>query len=199
MKLNKYLTLIITLLILYFILVPKYYQPRVVKGMLTDDECEYIKNKAEPKLKPSTISNSKILDPRIRKSETAWIRGEAIDTIISKCIREVNGDIERCEDLQVLRYKPGGFYRPHQDAFPSDNKRTHTIMIALNDHTEFSGGETVFPNIKKTYSLKKGDALVFNTLNNYGWIDDRGLHGGAPITDGEKWLANIWVHERPYY
>ena len=43
MKLNKYLTLIITLLILYFILVPKYYQPRVVKGMLTDDECEYIK------------------------------------------------------------------------------------------------------------------------------------------------------------
>ena len=63
MKLNKYLTLIITLLILYFILL-KYYQPRVVKGMLTDDECEYIKNKAELKLKPSTISNSKILDPR---------------------------------------------------------------------------------------------------------------------------------------
>lgn len=198
MKLNKYLTLIITLLILYFILVPRYHKPRIVKGMITRGECEFIKNEAESHLKPSTVSNSKILNPSVRKSETAWLGGEAIDSIVSRCIKEVDGDLERCEDLQVLRYRPGGFYKPHQDAFKSENIRTHTIMIALNDHTEFSGGATIFPNINKSYSLKKGDALVFNTLNNYGWIDDRALHGGAPISGGEKWLANIWVHERPY-
>jgi len=199
MKLNKYLTLIITLLILYFILVPRYHQPRIVKGMITRGECEFIKNEAESHLKPSTVSNSKILNPSVRKSETAWLGGEAIDSIVSRCIKEVDGELDQCEDLQVLRYKPGGFYKPHQDAFQSENIRTHTIMIALNDHIEFSGGETIFPNINKSYSLKKGDALVFNTLNNYGWIDDRALHGGAPIADGEKWLANIWVHKKPYY
>ena len=180
-------------------MLPTYPRPVVIEDFISEDERVHIMTKAKSKLHTSTVDKQKTINENIRKSETAWIGGEAMDTIISKCIREVNGDIERCEDFQVLRYKPGGFYRPHQDAFPSDNKRTHTIMIALNDHTEFSGGETVFPNIKKTYSLKKGDALVFNTLNNYGWIDDRGLHGGAPITDGEKWLANIWVHERPYY
>ena len=55
--------------------------------------------------------------------------------------------LHNCEDLQVLRYKPGGFYKPHQDTFSDDkNKRMYTFIIALND--EYEGGETEFPNIK---------------------------------------------------
>jgi len=196
---NRVLLLIsITLLILYFI--PTYTNPKIIKTVLTKDECDHIKQVASKKLHASTVSKSRNIDETIRKSETAWIKTSedpVVDKLIRKCVSMTDRPLSNCEDLQVLKYEPGGFYKPHQDAFPDDkNKRMYTFIIALND--EYEGGETVFPNINKSYRLEKGDVLFFNTLNNYECMTKKALHGGASVKSGEKWICNLWVRKYAY-
>lgn len=196
---NRVLLLIsITLLILYFI--PTYTNPKIIKTVLTNDECDHIKQVASKKLHASTVSKSRNIDETIRKSETAWIKASedpVVDKLIRKCVSMTDRPLSNCEDLQVLKYEPGGFYKPHQDAFPDDkNKRMYTFIIALND--EYEGGETVFPNINKSYRLEKGNALFFNTLNNYECMTKKALHGGASVTSGEKWVCNLWIRKYTY-
>lgn len=196
---NRVLLLIsITLLILYFI--PTYTNPKIIKTVLTNDECDHIKQVASKKLHASTVSKSRNIDETIRKSETAWIKASedpVVDKLIRKCVSMTDRPLSNCEDLQVLKYEPGGFYKPHQDAFPDDkNKRMYTFIIALND--EYEGGETVFPNINKSYRLEKGDALFFNALNNYECMTKKALHGGASVKSGEKWVCNLWIRKYTY-
>ena len=99
--------------------------------------------------------------------------------------------------MQVLKYKPGGHYKPHQDAFKDDdNMRVHTFIIALNDG--YKGGETIFPNLNKTYKLNAGDVLFFDTVDNYNLITSKSLHGGKTVEAGDKWICNLWVRKYPY-
>ena len=196
---NKVILFVSFLLIIWFF-IPIYEKPRVLKNVLSKQECDHIRKIAEPNLQPSTIGGDYEINNSERKSETAWIRASEdpiVDKLIRKCQSMTDRPFENYEDLQVLRYKPGGFYKPHQDTFCEDkNRRMYTFIIALND--EYEGGETVFPNIKEHYRLEKGDALFFNTLNNYECMTTKAIHGGAPVKSGEKWVCNLWVHKYEY-
>ena len=196
---NRVLIFIILLLIIWFF-IPIYRKPRIIKNVLSDEECEHIKQFATKRLQTSTISNDRKIDENIRKSETAWIKASedpVVDKLIRTCISMTDRPLSNCEDLQVLKYKPGGFYKSHQDTFAEDtNRRMYTFIIALND--DYEGGETEFPNINKTYKLKKGNALFFDTLNNYECMTESALHGGTPVTSGEKWICNLWVRKYTY-
>ena len=196
---NRVILFVSFLLIIWFF-IPIYEKPRVLKSVLSKQECDHIMKITEPNLKPSTVGSDYELDNSTRKSETAWLKASEdsiVDKLIRKCISTTDRPFANCEDLQVLRYKPGGFYKPHQDAFCEDkNRRMYTFIIALND--EYEGGETVFPNINKRYRLEKGDALFFNTLNNYECMTKEAIHGGAPVKSGEKWVCNLWVHKYEY-
>jgi len=189
--------LFLILILIYFI--PRYPDPRVLKGFLSDEEREYIIKKAEKNLKPSMISSDFKLDEKVRKSETAWLEKDdpVVNSVIQRCLKFTDRPFVNCEKLQVLRYEPGGFYDPHQDAFKNEkNPRMYTFILALND--EYDGGETVFPNLGKSYKLEKGDALFFDTLDNYEMITSKALHGGKRVKSGEKWICNLWVHKYPY-
>lgn len=196
---NKVILFVSFLLIICFF-IPIYEKPRVLKNVLSKQECDHIRKIAEPNLQPSTIGGDYEINNSERKSETAWIRASEdpiVDKLIRKCQSMTDRPFANCEDLQVLRYKPGGFYKPHQDTFCEDkNRRMYTFIIALND--DYEGGETVFPNIKKQYRLEKGDVLFFDTLNNYECMTKKALHGGAPVKSGEKWVCNLWVHKYEY-
>ena len=196
---NRVIIFIILLLIIWFF-IPIYRKPRIIKNVLSAEECEHIKQIATKRLQSSTVSKERDVDESIRKSETAWIRASedpVVDKLIRKCISMTDRPLSNCEDLQVLKYKPGGFYKPHQDTFAEDaNRRMYTFIIALND--DYEGGETEFPNINKTYKLKRGNALFFDTLNNYECITKSALHGGTPVTSGEKWICNLWVRKYTY-
>ena len=76
------------------------------------------------------------------------------------------------------------------------NPRLYTFILALND--EYDGGETSFPNLKSEYRLHAGDALFFDTLDNYELETSKALHGGKPVKSGEKWICNLWVRKYPY-
>jgi len=191
--------IILTVLLLIIYILPTYPQPKVLKKFITESERRYIIDKACGKLETSSISHNKRVDETIRKSETAWLSREdpVVRAVMSRCLKYTDRPILNCEKLQVVRYKPGGHYKPHQDAFKDDeNMRLYTFILALNDG--YRGGETVFPNLKKSYKLKAGDALFFDTVNNYNFITSKALHGGNPVKSGDKWICNLWVRKYPY-
>ena len=195
----KILLILLSLLILGVLLRPVYHEPRVYKGFIPHETCDYIMKQSNERLRPSTISRDKVVDPSIRKSDTAWLGPEddTVRNVMESCISVTDRPLRNCEKLQVLKYTPGGFYSPHQDAFRGEkNMRMHTCIIALND--DYEGGETVFPNIGKKYKLNKGDMLVFDTMNDWGMMTPKALHGGAPVTSGEKWISNLWIRTYPY-
>jgi len=189
--------ILVCLLLLVWFMIPTYKEPIVMKNFITDEERQYILKESESKLKVSTIGKSSEVNEKVRKSETAWLSRDdpVVNNIIERCIKYTDRPTRNCEELQVLKYKPGGHYKPHQDAFMDDNKRMYTFILALND--DYEGGETVFPNLNKTYKLEAGDALFFNTLDNYELDTSKALHGGQPVKSGEKWICNLWVRKYP--
>ena len=159
------------LIILVMYLLPTYPKPIIIENFLSEEERTHIMTEAKSKLQVSTVAKDRTVDESI--------------------------PMDNCEKLQVLRYQPGGFYNPHQDAFMDDkNKRLYTFVLALND--DYEGGETTFPNLEEKYRMRAGDALFFNTLDNYELDTSKALHGGEPVKNGEKWICNLWVRKYPY-
>ncbi|QIG59883.1 putative prolyl 4-hydroxylase [Dishui Lake phycodnavirus 4] len=199
--------IIIVLIVLVFFLIPTYKKPVVYKQLITEEERQHIMKVAESKLETSRIGSDKTVHTTIRDSETAWLSSDdpIVRRVIDKCISNCDRPFRNCEDLQVLRYKEGGFYKPHFDAcseregcIPSEysNQRKYTFIIALTD--DYEGGSTSFPNLDKKYKMKAGDVLKFNNLDNYGLVCGQALHCGEPVTSGNKWICNLWVHTYPY-
>ena len=193
------MVILLFLIVLLAYLLPTYPKPVVIENFLSENERIHIKQEAKSKLHVSTVDKDRRVDEQIRKSETAWLSTEdpIVRRVVERCVSRTDRPIENCEQLQVLRYKEGGHYNPHQDVFYQDkNKRLYTFIIALND--EYEGGETAFPVINEKYKLNAGDALFFHTLDNYGLDTTDALHGGQPVKSGEKWVCNLWVHKHPY-
>lgn len=190
--------IILFLIILVWYMIPIYREPTVVKNLLSDEERAHIIKEATPMLHASTVKKARVVEENVRKSETAWLsmRDPIVRDVMERCIRHTDRPLQNCEQLQVLRYKPGGYYVPHQDAFIEKNMRMYTFILALND--DYEGGETVFPYLNKSYKLEAGDALFFDTLDNYNLDTSKALHGGQPVKSGEKWICNLWVRKQSY-
>jgi len=193
--------LLLFILFLVWYLIPTYQKPKVIPNFLTEGEINHIKKEAESKFSVSTVAEDRNIDKNMRDSETAWLDlGDPIvNRIVERCVDLTDRPLKNCEKMQVVRYRPGGFYKPHQDTFSdtNGNKRMYTIILALND--DYEEGETVFPNLRRKYKLNKGDALFFNTLDNYELMTSKALHGGVPVKSGEKWICNLWVHKYPWF
>ena len=192
--------LLIFIIVLVWYLIPVYQKPRVIPNFISDEEINHIKKEAESKFSISTVAANRTIDKTIRDSETAWLDLEdpVVNRVAERCVSLTDRPLKNCERLQVLRYGSGGFYSPHQDTFSDTkgNKRMYTIILALND--DYEEGETIFPNLRRKYKLRKGDALFFHTLDNYELMTSKALHGGLPVKSGEKWICNLWVHKYPY-
>jgi prolyl 4-hydroxylase len=106
------------------------------------------------------------------------------------------------EGLQILRYRPGAEYRPHHDYFdpvhPGTAKilerggqRVGTLVMYLN--TPEGGGATTFPDVGLEVAPVRGNAVFFSYDRAHP--STRTLHGGAPVTAGEKWVATKWLRQ----
>jgi len=113
--------------------------------------------------------------------------------------------LENGEGLQVLRYGPGTEYLPHYDYFdPSEagtpailkrgGQRVGSLVCYLN--TPQAGGATVFPDIGLEVAPVQGNGVFFSYDRPHP--STRTLHGGAPVTAGEKWVATRWLREAKF-
>lgn len=186
--------------------------PRIfyLSHFLSADECDYIIEKARPKLKPSQVvdddeASSGKLDPR-RSSKGMFFSQGPKDQVLKNVeqrIASLTGlPVQNGEAIQVLWYPQGAEYQPHYDYFNSNTpgglaclerggQRIATVIMYLN--TPDAGGETIFPLVRVSVKPKKGDALLFYSCTPTGEVDPNTLHGGAPVKAGEKWIATKWI------
>jgi prolyl 4-hydroxylase len=182
-----------------------------IDNFLSHEECDKLIISAEGRLKPSEVyaGNTNIVD-KTRESMQAWMKDD--DNEISNKIAKLTSEIaklpmENSEDLQVVNYTKGGYFKPHYDACEGSEEfcklmnksagpRYLTFLIYLND--DYKGGETHFPNLNKTVKPKKGKLVIFKSTDSNGVILEKSLHGGNPVTKGKKWICNKWYHFNKY-
>jgi len=187
----------------------EYIMPVEHSNFITDEEREYILKTAAPRFENSETVQG--MDTKVRKSQTAWL--EKKDPTIQKIIQRVcdmtGNPFSNAESMQVVKYGIDGFYDPHHDACcdqaeacmnfeqKDGGQRVITMLIYLTD--DFEGGTTKFPNLDKEFKPPKNGAILFHPLEKNGKrCHPYALHGGMPVTKGEKYVCNVWIRERPF-
>lgn len=184
--------------------------PRVVVfgGLLSDEECDQLVAQARPRLARSETVDNSTGGSEVNAARTSdgmfFERGETplIERIERRIAELVHWPVERGEGLQVLHYRPGAQYKPHHDFFDPAHpgtanilrrggQRVGTVVMYLN--TPAGGGATTFPEVGLEVQPIKGNAVFFSYERPLA--STRTLHGGAPVLDGEKWVATKWMRE----
>ncbi|KAG4125995.1 hypothetical protein ERO13_D10G130400v2 [Gossypium hirsutum] len=202
------------------------WSPRIIvlHNFLSNEECDYLRAIARPRLQVSTVVDVKTgkgIKSNVRTSSGMFLSPtekkypmiQAIEKRISvfSQIPAENGEL-----IQVLRYEKDQFYKPHHDYFSDTfnlkrgGQRIATMLMYLSDDVE--GGETYFPmagtgdcscggKTVKGMSVKpiKGDAVLFWSMGLDGQSDPNSIHGGCEVLSGEKWSATKWMRQKPTF
>ncbi len=186
----------------------KHPQLAVFEGLLTDAECDALIEQARSRLSSSLTVDSDSGDSVAHQARVSsgmfFQRGETeLVGLLERRMSTLLGFPENHgEGLQILNYKPGGKYDPHQDYFDPAQSGSHvhlkrggqrigTLICYLN--TPQSGGGTVFPDVGLTVSAVRGRAVYF--AYPVAHVSSACLHGGNPVIEGEKWIATKWIRE----
>ena len=187
--------------------------PRVVVfgGLLSDEECDGLIELAKPRLARSLTVATKTGGEEINADRTSngmfFQRGEneLIRKIEERLARLLDWPMENGEGLQVLHYQPGTEYKPHYDYFDPNEPGTPTILrrggqrvatIVMYLGEPDKGGGTTFPDVHLEVAPKRGNAVFFSYDRAHP--STKTLHGGAPVLEGEKWIATKWLRERRF-
>jgi prolyl 4-hydroxylase len=184
--------------------------PRVVVlgNLLSAEECDAIIESAKPRLARSltvqTATGGEELNPDRTSNGMFFNRGQTpeVTALEERIARLVGWPVENGEGLQVLHYRPGAEYKPHYDYFDPDEpgtptilkrggQRVATLVMYLNEPTR--GGGTTFPDVGLEVAPVRGHAVFFSYDRPHP--STRTLHGGAPVLEGEKWVATKWLRE----
>ncbi|KQJ82081.1 hypothetical protein BRADI_5g05630v3 [Brachypodium distachyon] len=162
--------------------------PRIIvfHNFLSSEECDFLKEIARPRLEISTVvdvATGKGVKSDVRTSSGMFVNSEerkfpVIQAIEKRISVFSQIPVENGELIQVLRYEPSQYYRPHHDYFSDTfnlkrgGQRVATMLMYLTDGVE--GGETHFPQagdgecscggrIVRGLCVKpnKGDAVLF--------------------------------------
>ncbi|MDH5824150.1 2OG-Fe(II) oxygenase [Luteimonas sp. RD2P54] len=183
----------------------------VFGGLLSVEECDALVELARSRLSRSATVNLETGGDEMHRDRTSqgmfFRRGEnALCARIEARIAALTGwPLENGEGLQVLRYGQGAEYRPHYDYFDPEKPGTRGILarggqrvasLVMYLNTPRRGGATTFPDAHFEVAAVKGNAVFFSYDRPHPMT--RSLHGGAPVAEGEKWVATKWLRERRY-
>jgi len=188
------------------------YEIKEIDDFLTPQECELITQLSSDKLFKSRVySATADVESNVRDSEQCWLKNDAHELIrkISERVAAITETkIEDQEELQVVKYKPGGYYRPHYDAcdwrkencdrFNGDKgPRFITFIIYLND--DFECGETEFVNLQKKFQpIERASILFYSLDKKREQCHPYSLHQGNPVILGNKYIVNIWMRQNKF-
>ncbi len=187
--------------------------PRVVVfgDLLSQAECDEMIVLARERLARSETVQTDTGASEVNDARTSqgmfFDRGEhpVVRRIEARMAALLGWPVENGEGLQVLRYGPGAEYKPHYDYFdPAEagtpsilqrgGQRVASLVCYLN--TPAQGGATVFPDVQLDVAPVRGNAVFFSYDRAHPAT--RTLHGGAPVEEGEKWVATKWLREGPF-
>lgn len=185
--------------------------PRVIVfgSLLAAEECDELIALARRQLKRSPVFDPDTGQDQQHQARTSegMFFGRGANPLCARVEARIaallNWPLENGEGLQVLRYGPGAQYEPHYDYFDParpgaevalrrGGQRVASLVIYLNTPTQ--GGATTFPDAHLEVAPIKGNAVYFSYDRPHPMTGT--LHGGAPVVEGEKWVATKWLRER---
>lgn len=192
-------------------------KPRILQVMnvLTSEECDQLIMGSRKNLTRSTVVSNSAEGGFSELHDTRTSYGSFYNRGCSELIRRVEKRLSEIfrfpvshgESIQILNYGVGGEYKPHFDYFDPETEggkaamkkggnRVATIIMYLNNVD--LGGATLFPEGNMQIMPIRGSAVYFDYRLPDGTSDPLTLHGGAPVQQGEKWIATKWVRELPW-
>lgn len=186
-------------------------RPRLVvfRHLLSDEECDALVESARARMRRSTVGDGDRPEQSEVRTSSGMFLGRdetALCTAIDVRIAALLDWPVRCgESLQVLRYEKAQEYRPHHDYFsPPEGdwapvigrggNRVATLLIYLS--TPERGGATCFPEMPFEVRAVKGNAVFFSYPS--ADAESRTEHAGAPVIEGEKWVAVKWLRQATF-
>jgi PKHD-type hydroxylase len=96
-----------------------------------------------------------------------------------------NFDITTLDNIEVLRYGPGGHYDEHIDRFGGHQTRKLTSITFLSDPADYEGGDLILRTTSGFVTSPKdqGTTIFFPS-----WVP----HQVLPVTSGERRIASAW-------
>lgn len=189
--------------------------PRIValEGFFSQDECDHFVKISQAKKIPSSVVDSsngrEMVNPY--RTGTMAVLEPRTDSIVHnaglKVAHVTNTREEQGEPFQVVGYKRGDQYKPHQDWFDPETaafsahavnggQRIKTLMVYVK--CPKAGGETEFVGLGIKIKPKLGMALMWDNVLMNGKPDPRLLHAARPVISGEKFVATRWIRERAW-
>jgi prolyl 4-hydroxylase len=180
----------------------------VLGNFLSDEECDGLIEGAKPRMARSLTVAVETGGEELNADRTsngmfyARAENELIARIERRLAQLTRWPVENGEGLQILHYRPGAEYKPHYDYFEPNEPGTPTILkrggqrvatIIMYLHEPTKGGGTTFPDVKLEVAPKRGHAVFFSYDRPHP--STKSLHGGAPVIEGEKWIATKWLRE----
>jgi len=186
-----------------------------IEDFFTAAECDaykVLRDDAEASFKLEQSATFSSMTAAARTSTTWFVRYQEASVLLAKASALLGRPIHHFEEPQLVWYQSGQSFSWHYDAVPptltaNGGQRLATLLVYLEDVP--SGGCTVFRDLKAggtnaegrprrlQVHPKKGRALLFFPSDADGEPDERTLHAGEP-TEHEKWVAQLWLHQRPY-
>eukprot|EP01066_Platyproteum_vivax_P016058 Platyproteum_vivax@DN7003_c0_g2_i2.p2 len=157
----------------------KYERSLTSKGTAEDKQSAYAVGASETRTS---------LSARLPYGATELVRG-----IEERAAYICGMPLEHIEQLMVVRYKTGQYFKEHHDG----TFRTWTILLYLNDID--SGGETEFTKIGVSAHPFKGGALMWPNALEDGTCDLRTLHEAKSQTSDScsKIYCELFCKSRP--
>jgi len=175
----------------------------LVHDFVTEAEAAYLIAAGEKRMQRSTVVCDKpegCVDAN-RTSDSAHLGADAHVEPIRQWARDFTG-LQNVEYGQIVRYRHGQQFKPHYDQFDGTTssgareireggQRGATLLVYLK--CPDGGGATVFPKAGLSVLPVPRAAIFWRHQLPNGQTDPRTLHGGTPVTAGEKVAMNLWA------
>jgi predicted 2-oxoglutarate/Fe(II)-dependent dioxygenase YbiX len=168
---------------------PRIYALRV----FTPAEAAVIVSQAvlSPKWFPAVINAQLEVDRAVRNAEILFEEVHGHSNVYRERLEHIMRPLadmlapgSTLEEVQLVRYAPGGKYVDHRDGpTPGAQRRVLSVVAYLNDR--FSGGETTFSELGVSVSPLTGTVIVF---------PPEYLHRADPVIRGKKYVITAWFH-----
>jgi hypothetical protein len=186
-----------------------------ISNFFTADECERYMglstNTNSLQSRSPTVGKDAVA--KAQRTSTTWYHPFAsVPELMVKASRLLGlNSIDCWEEPQTVRYRPKEKFTWHLDALgpteKQDSQRIATLLVYLTDLSPEDGGATLFRDLQDEHGQRlsvrpaQGTALLF--FPAAGGLpetpyDIRTLHCGQQVVSGDKWIAQLWLRERPY-
>jgi prolyl 4-hydroxylase len=184
-----------------------------VRNLAPAPVCAWLIGRAQGRLGPATVYDAVVkrdVVHEMRSNTLANFDYATLDVVQflvqARMSRTCGYRMQHLEAPMVLHYDVGQQITPHFDFIDMNapdyaqqireqGQRMITFLLYLNG--EYTGGETVFPQLDITNRGTPGDGLYFINAHEDRSPDRAMLHIGSAPTSGEKWIVSQFIRDIP--